>query len=151
MRTLPRQGAAVQTATSSGFVAFSDTIAAGRRAFTARVLSQTATIDRRRNARCWLRTLSNIGGFGMGCGRQSLLHRPRRNHFGESVMPAQRLRRQRRRAVLRLRRTNPGYRVRVVEIPLVLGDADKVTNGRIACPGLAKRSAGQFGRYAALQ
>src|SRR5882724_7104533 len=66
-------------------------------------------------------------------------------------MPAERLRQESRRIVLRLQRTKPGYRVRVVEIPLVLGDADKITNGRIACPGLAERSARQLGGYAASQ
>src|SRR4029077_13623620 len=74
-----------------------------------------------------------------------------RNDLGEIVMPSQRLRQQSRRAVLRLRRTKSRYRVRVVEIPLVLGDADEITNGWIARPGLAERSACQFGGYAALQ
>src|SRR5258705_11933267 len=66
-------------------------------------------------------------------------------------MPAQRLRQESRRTVLRLQQTKPGYRVRVVEIPLVLGDADKITNCRIAGPGPAERSARQFGGYPASQ
>src|SRR5580693_7990135 len=66
-------------------------------------------------------------------------------------MPSQHLRQQSRRAILSLRRTKSRYRVRVVKIPLVLGDADKIANRRIARPGLSERRAGQFGGDAALQ
>src|ERR1700738_5425325 len=56
-----------------------------------------------------------------------------------------------RRAAGRRQRTESRYPVRIVEVPLVLSNADEIANNGVADPGPAQCSARQFGRNAGLE
>ena len=74
-----------------------------------------------------------------------------RKRFRDIPRLAQDLRETGRCAVGHGQQTEPGYRIRIVEIPLVFGNSDEIANSGIAGPGAAQCSARQVGRNAGLQ
>jgi len=116
-------------------------------------IAGNAIIGRRPFGNLLLGSLAHQGVFVASCGRRDLLTRCRRlqKPLGNPLKLAKDLRENSRFVACHLQRAKAGNRIRIIKIPLVFRDADKVTNGRIACPRFPQCGSRQFAGHTALQ